>query len=471
MRHITKDFSDQGLGIILADLLKNGLSAAIPVNSDILPFSLIVISPENELCRLAIKYRKAQRGKIEIQYKEDALPSFDATAVYCPNTQSCYYINNNEVKGKTVILRLDEPERISKATKLAYRYTDPQNLFESNEEQSMLIRNQFDLKVTSNGNYLPVYDHKGKLWVEAEEGNEFELVVRNNTEARSLFVMSVDGKNIVTGEKASKEGQGYILAPYQISAIEGWRTSNFEIAKFVFTVKENSYSSKVGDGTSNCGVIGGVVFKEKRVVRRDTNLSVTCDSYNPNNDGSSPRGVPMGSSDRGVPISDCEPTGGVNYSANCSDAGESTRGTTIATSNAMGAGFGFGGPIGECMDETEVKTSASLDLHSNDYMTQEHSLSFTGGEAEAAATFGRKALRSKKSVKKSADPSYQMGAGFGKKQSSVVREAPFERVEPSAHTFVIHYDSRENLIKRGIITAVQEPNPFPADNKFCPEPV
>ena len=45
--------------------------------------------------------------------------------------------------------------------------------------------------------------------------------------------------------------------------IDGWRKSDKEVAKFVFTDKKNSYSVKRKKGEGNIGVIGVAIFPEK----------------------------------------------------------------------------------------------------------------------------------------------------------------------------------------------------------------
>ena len=64
----------------------------------------------------------------------------------------------------------------------------------------------------------------------------------------------------------------------------------------------------------------------------------------------------------------------------------------------------------------------------------------------------------------------RLGTGHGRKQTSVVRYAQFERASEIPHeTITIYYDSRVNLIARGIIPGKRSlPNPFPVG--FVPDP-
>lgn len=64
----------------------------------------------------------------------------------------------------------------------------------------------------------------------------------------------------------------------------------------------------------------------------------------------------------------------------------------------------------------------------------------------------------------------RLGTGHGGSESSVVRYAQFERATTSPEQLIaIEYDSRDNLVARGIIPVRQrEPQPFPAH--FVPDP-
>jgi len=73
------------------------------------------------------------------------------------------------------------------------------------------------------------------------------------------------------------------------------------------------------------------------------------------------------------------------------------------------------------------------------------------------------------SQKRQADES-SLGTGHGRRKNSLVRYGEFERESDVANeVVVIYYDSRANLIARGIIPGARpHPNPFP--NGFVPDP-
>lgn len=64
----------------------------------------------------------------------------------------------------------------------------------------------------------------------------------------------------------------------------------------------------------------------------------------------------------------------------------------------------------------------------------------------------------------------QMGTGFGDSTEFKTRTVDFERGNEIGRT-VIYYDSKKNLIKKGIINEdSNEPNPFPGDDTGCKPP-
>lgn len=112
---------------------------------------------------------------------------------------------------------------------------------------------------------LPIYRHKGTNWTPGEINHRYSIMVKNNTSARVLVVVSVDGLNVINGKTASYDQQGYVLEPFSYSKISGWRKSMNSVARFYFTDNGSSYASLTGR-PGNVGVIGAAVFREKQVV-------------------------------------------------------------------------------------------------------------------------------------------------------------------------------------------------------------
>jgi hypothetical protein len=124
----------------------------------------------------------------------------------------------------------------------------------------------FDVQVydRTEARYLPTYQFEGRTYVVGKPGNEYSLSLRNQSGERVMVVSSVDGVNIITGETASPQQSGYVLAPGQSAEITGWRKSMANTAAFYFTEHDNSYAARTGR-PNDVGVIGVAVFRERHV--------------------------------------------------------------------------------------------------------------------------------------------------------------------------------------------------------------
>jgi hypothetical protein len=111
------------------------------------------------------------------------------------------------------------------------------------------------------GQVLPVYWHDGERHVVGEPGHEYEIRLRNLGGGRVLAVTSVDGVNVITGQTAAPLGSGYVLNPWAVVDIDGWRKSMEQVAAFYFTALPDSYAARTGR-PDNVGVIGVALFRE-----------------------------------------------------------------------------------------------------------------------------------------------------------------------------------------------------------------
>ena len=114
----------------------------------------------------------------------------------------------------------------------------------------------------STGETLPMHWHDGKWWVPGKPGSRYSVALTNRGGGRVLTVISVDGVNVISGETASPDQTGYVLASGQFAQITGWRKNMSRVAAFEFTALPNSYAARTGR-PDNVGVIGVAVFREK----------------------------------------------------------------------------------------------------------------------------------------------------------------------------------------------------------------
>jgi len=124
----------------------------------------------------------------------------------------------------------------------------------------------FDLEVLVDGRPLAEYFARGRTYVEALKGAEFELRVRNPTPNRVAVALSVDGLNTIDARHTSAwNSSKWVIDPYQTIIIGGWQTSTERARRFYFTDERDSYGAKLGQ-TTNLGVISAVVFRERQPV-------------------------------------------------------------------------------------------------------------------------------------------------------------------------------------------------------------
>ena len=122
----------------------------------------------------------------------------------------------------------------------------------------------FELDVIVNGRPLPEYYARGRTYVEALQGAEYELRLRNSSPDRVAVALSVDGLNTIDARHTSAwNASKWVIEPYQTITISGWQMSSERARRFYFTNERDSYGAKLGQ-TANLGVISAVFFKERR---------------------------------------------------------------------------------------------------------------------------------------------------------------------------------------------------------------
>jgi hypothetical protein len=117
--------------------------------------------------------------------------------------------------------------------------------------------------VDGNGTPLPRVKHDGKTYVIGQRGQAFGVKVKNSSRGRAEFVISVDGRDVMNGQPATKEARGYVLEGKQSTVIQGWRTSQSKVAKFEFSKRGDGYDSQMGGEGRREGLVGVAIFDER----------------------------------------------------------------------------------------------------------------------------------------------------------------------------------------------------------------
>lgn len=276
-----------------------------------------------------------------------------------------------------------------------------------------MIKSSYEVEVLVNGRPLKEYLHQDKLFIEGKEGSKFSLRFRNNSAERKLFTPSIDGLSIMDGKEAHFDSSGYIVHPYSTLTIDGWRTSDKEVAQFFFSSPGKSYAKRKGKG-QNIGVIGCAVFGEKRQPKYIDHRDYLPDIF--------PNQPPL---PKRWPFDDMP--------------------RWLSTS---------GLPSQNLLNQSETKwESSSLSIDS-------------GGQVNAMYS-------NSDGVKKSYS-NQALGTGWGDQKRSEVTTVTFEREDSPREVFTALYNSREELEKMGITFAKEpvyvSPSAFPAETQYCEPP-
>ncbi|HET8646794.1 MAG TPA: hypothetical protein VFO85_14965 [Vicinamibacteria bacterium] len=125
------------------------------------------------------------------------------------------------------------------------------------------------LSVQVDGATVPLYaatDGSGRRYVEARRGARYTLRLVNRTGERVAALITVDGLNVISGERqpVTQRGRMYVLDPWESADIQGWRTSLDDVRRFTFVDEQASYAARAGKATARMGWIEMAVYRERQ---------------------------------------------------------------------------------------------------------------------------------------------------------------------------------------------------------------
>jgi hypothetical protein len=128
-----------------------------------------------------------------------------------------------------------------------------------------------NVQVLVDGNPTPLFVRPGtwdRTYFQAFRGKNYSLLVSNRTGERVGVLITVDGLNVVNGQKSSLSNHEsmYVLDPYESATIRGWRTSLNDVRRFVFVDEERSYASRTDQANGDMGWIRVLSFREQRPI-------------------------------------------------------------------------------------------------------------------------------------------------------------------------------------------------------------
>lgn len=130
--------------------------------------------------------------------------------------------------------------------------------------QHVVADRRFEVQILVNGRALDEYYARGRSYVEAIQGAEYEVRIRNPLPFRVAVALSVDGLNTIDARRTTAwNASKWVIEPYGVINITGWQMSSERARHFYFTSERDSYGAKIGQ-TSNLGAVSAVFFRERR---------------------------------------------------------------------------------------------------------------------------------------------------------------------------------------------------------------
>jgi hypothetical protein len=125
------------------------------------------------------------------------------------------------------------------------------------------IRAPYDVQILrENGEALPTYTQRDRFYVQGNANERYLIRITNPTDRRIEAVVSVDGLDVIDGENGDLRKRGYVVPAYGETRIEGFRTSQADVATFRFSSVSGSYAGQKGKAR-NVGVIAVALFEEQ----------------------------------------------------------------------------------------------------------------------------------------------------------------------------------------------------------------
>ena len=124
------------------------------------------------------------------------------------------------------------------------------------------IRAPYDVQIIrESGEQLPTYALGGRFYVQGNVNERYTVRVTNPTANRVEAVVTIDGLDVIDGENGDLRKRGYVVPAYGDVRIEGFRTSQSDVATFRFSSVGESYAGRKGKAR-NVGVIAVAIFEE-----------------------------------------------------------------------------------------------------------------------------------------------------------------------------------------------------------------
>lgn len=210
-----------------------------------------------------------------------------------------------------------------------------------------------------DGSVLPTFQQQGSTYVLGEPGERYNIRVHNPTGERIEVVVTVDGRDAISGEPGDYVSQrGYLIEPWGSLLVEGFRRSLDEVAAFRFTGRAGSYSALRGT-PQHVGVIGVAVFPER--ARPPAPVRAPRRRYVPESEYRAPAPASPPAAPPRVPASDAAPRAqgfrGESYEAYKDDAPRKRKSAGATGSGSAAGPSNIGTEYGERESSSVVEVA------------------------------------------------------------------------------------------------------------------
>jgi len=121
----------------------------------------------------------------------------------------------------------------------------------------------YELEVLVDGMPAPTFHQAGDTYLLGSVGSRYTLRISNRSARRIEAVVSIDGRDVIDGRPGDfRSKRGYLVPAWGSVDIDGWRTSQAEVAAFRFSSVARSYAARTGSARE-VGVIGVAIFPEQ----------------------------------------------------------------------------------------------------------------------------------------------------------------------------------------------------------------
>ena len=98
----------------------------------------------------------------------------------------------------------------------------------------------FSVDILVDGRPQEEFPARGKTYIEALEGAEYEVRIRNPYPYRVAVALSVDGLNSIDARRTSAwNASKWVIEPYGTISVGGWQMSSSRARRFYFTTERD----------------------------------------------------------------------------------------------------------------------------------------------------------------------------------------------------------------------------------------